>query len=229
MSKLYNTLEQIRVNEVCRTSGRNHASGRDQKIRRKGRQVLCLLVLAAGLVVLLNFALPVIPTYLPYQKILTAKIGTDQDSSSLPWSNKSAGYRTLSQVPERVPPIGPEPHSMEEQQSRAESIEIATKENQKLITLINRGAGCIQKQEYWKGLYYLDQARKMQPQRIEPLINSAVALAELGLYELAVQYFNEARSIDPEHPLLKENLAILSKYGIAEENLFPSMARRTND
>ncbi|MEA2082982.1 MAG: hypothetical protein U9O82_01825, partial [Thermodesulfobacteriota bacterium] len=85
---------------------------------------------------------------------------------------------------------------------------------QEMIKLNNQGAMLVQKQDYWNGIYYLEQAKKMQPEQIEPLLNLAVAFSEMGLYTLAFNLLEQAHHLAPNHPLLRSNLDILAQAGI---------------
>jgi hypothetical protein len=80
-----------------------------------------------------------------------------------------------------------------------------------MISLNNQGTRLVQQGDHWQGIYYFDLARKMQPDRIEPLINMAVALSELRLNAPADRFFKLAMSIDASHPQLKRNLEIRSQ------------------
>ena len=77
--------------------------------------------------------------------------------------------------------------------------------------LNDKGIALIQENQHWRGIYYLEQARKQQPERPEALINMAVALAELGLRAPAQRLFSEAHALAPNHPLLRQNLDLLEQ------------------
>jgi Flp pilus assembly protein TadD len=81
----------------------------------------------------------------------------------------------------------------------------------------------IQENQHWRGIYFLEQARKEQPERPEALINMAVALAELGLRAPAQRLFSEAHALAPNHPLLRQNLDLLGQAGFFEEQWLSSL------
>jgi Flp pilus assembly protein TadD len=77
--------------------------------------------------------------------------------------------------------------------------------------LNDMGVAHVQANQHWRGIYFLEQARRQQPERPEALINMAVALAELGLRGPAKRLFSEAHALAPNHPLLRKNLEILGQ------------------
>jgi Flp pilus assembly protein TadD len=77
--------------------------------------------------------------------------------------------------------------------------------------LNDTGIALVQENQHWRGIYFLEQARKQQPERPEALINMAVALAELGLRAPAKRLFSEAHALAPNHPLLRRNLDLLGQ------------------
>ncbi|MCK5229635.1 MAG: hypothetical protein KAR13_05180 [Desulfobulbaceae bacterium] len=100
---------------------------------------------------------------------------------------------------------------------------------QEMIKLNNQGAMLVQRQDYWNGIYYLEQAKKMQPEQIEPLLNQAVAFSEMGLYTLAFNLLEQAHHLAPNHPLLRSNLDILAQTGIFERPLTELFERKINN
>ena len=85
---------------------------------------------------------------------------------------------------------------------------------QEMIKLNNQGVLLERKQDYWNGIYYLEQAKKMQPDQVEPLLNQAVAFCEMGLYGTALNLLEQAHHLTPHHPFLRRNLAILAQADI---------------
>lgn len=81
----------------------------------------------------------------------------------------------------------------------------------------NRAVAYIRNHDHWRGIYLLTTLVDRHPERIEPLINLGVALAEVGLWEPAREYLFRARALNPAHPLLRENLAILKRAGLLDE------------
>ncbi|HIJ91728.1 MAG: hypothetical protein OEV91_06680 [Desulfobulbaceae bacterium] len=86
------------------------------------------------------------------------------------------------------------------------------------------GAEYVDKDQHWRGIYFLQKASAMAPGRMEPLINLAVAYAELGLYRKANDYFAEAVKIDPAYGPLLANLRIFSRAGLLDEKILSGLA-----
>lgn len=80
-----------------------------------------------------------------------------------------------------------------------------------------RGVALVADNDHWQGIYYFEQARKANPQAVEPLINLGVALVEIGLLGPARDFFRQASELNPEHPVLLGNLQLLADYGLLEE------------
>lgn len=87
----------------------------------------------------------------------------------------------------------------------------------KLVETNNIAVAYIRNHEHWRAVYLLTSLVEQYPERIEPLINLGVALAEVGLWEPAHEYLARARTLDPGHPLLRENIAILRRAGLFDE------------
>ncbi len=100
---------------------------------------------------------------------------------------------------------------------------------QEMIKLNNQGVLLVQKQDYWNGIYYLEQARKMQPDQVEPLLNQAVAFCEMGLYGTALNLLEQAHHLTPHHPFLRRNLAILAQADIFDGPLIELFKIEAND
>ncbi|MCF6289432.1 MAG: tetratricopeptide repeat protein [Desulfobacterales bacterium] len=82
---------------------------------------------------------------------------------------------------------------------------------QRATLLNNIAAYYILDRQYWQGLSYLEQAIRLAPGAAEPLINYGVALTELGLYGVAIDYFERAGRINPDQPMLVKNIALLAR------------------
>lgn len=87
----------------------------------------------------------------------------------------------------------------------------------KLVETNNIAVAHIRNHDHWRAVYLLTSLVEQSPQRIEPLINLGVALAEVGLWEPAQEYLSRARTIDPKNPLLVKNIAILKQAGFFDE------------
>lgn len=77
--------------------------------------------------------------------------------------------------------------------------------------------------DYWRSIHHFDRARQLNPQAVEPLINMAVALSELGLYGPANRLFREAYALAPNDPALRHNLSILAEAGRLDDVLQAKM------
>lgn len=199
MSKLYNTLQQIRRNETYGVQNKNGVSP-GGPAKGKGRQKAGVGLLLAACVALIIYL-------------------------ALPFFNKPTGHSDSASVNQSVPVVQhPEFQSQIAKTSipaQTSSVDAGTAAQsapsaKDLASLNNTGVKYVQKQDHWKGLYYLKKALEIKPQRIEPLINTAVALTELGLYGPAAHYFNEAYKLDPDHSGLRENIAVIAQANIME-------------
>ncbi len=86
-------------------------------------------------------------------------------------------------------------------------------ENDKVTKLNDQGVKLILSQKYWQGMFLFKQAIDIDENRIEPHLNMAIALKEVGLIRPAARYFSQAESIDDEHPVLLQNYAIILDEG----------------
>lgn len=191
MSKLFDTLEQIRHHESHLVSGqtlKNQTKGTDKAGPNKA--LLLLVILTAGFAAI-YFSLP----------MLTGK--------------KPASTGTADFVPAdtavTVSPPAPEV---------AHSLPAAVLFADDLVNLNNTGVRHVENNDQWQGILVFSQILTQNPSRIEPLINIGVALAELGLIEPAKRYLHQAAIIDRNHPALQENLTILKKAGMLGEGFF---------
>ncbi len=197
VSRLYNTLEKIRIGEPGgfskKTSAPAKGLGPNADPNKKRRIVLlgASALLALALVVFFSGsrhkdAKPPVAT----DAAAPARI-PDQAAKPAP---QSVNSQTLPQAP---------PASL---------IPSPTGTGADLYRQLNdTGIALIQENQHWQGIYYLEQARKQQPERPEALINMAVALAELGLRAPAKRLFSEAHALAPNHPLLRQNLDLLAQ------------------
>ncbi|MFH1021662.1 MAG: hypothetical protein V1782_13785 [Pseudomonadota bacterium] len=196
MSRLYNTLEKIRTGEQVVFSKKKSApakgSGQSTDTSRKLRIILlgASAMLALALVVFFS---------IPKHKDAKPPVATDAAAPArisdhpAPPAPQAVNSRTLLPAPPIPPGSAP-----------------ATA-NDLYRQLNDTGLALIQENRHWRGIYYLEQARKQQPERPEALINMAVALAELGLRAPAKRLFSEAHALAPNHPLLRQNLDLLGQ------------------
>lgn len=87
----------------------------------------------------------------------------------------------------------------------------------KLEETNNIAVAYIRNHDHWRAVYLLTSLVERHPDRIEPLINLGVALAEVGLWEPAQEYLSRAKALDPKHPLLLKNIAILKQAGLFDQ------------
>lgn len=201
MSRLYNTLEKIRVGEPGGFPKKKSApaTGIDPTADKSRKRRLVLLGASAilGLALAVFFAGP---------KHRDAKPPVTADAVA---TDAAAPARTADKPAEPAPqavasktaPLPP-PVSLVTSLSGTGDL---------YQQLNDTGLALIQENQHWRGIYYLEQARKQQPERPEALINMAVALAELGLRAPAKRLFSEAHALAPNHPLLRQNLDLLGQ------------------
>lgn len=200
MSKLYNTLEKIRTGEQGGFPERKSAPATRIGLHADtGKKRLIILLgasvfLALGLVVFFS--------------------GSKHKETKPPATAVTATAVTPARIPDT--PAVPAPKADDSPQPPpAPPVSPATAPsatgNELYRQLNDTGVALIQKNQHWQGIYYLEQARKQQPERAEALINMAVALAELGLRAPAKRVFSEAHALAPNNPLLRTNLELLEQ------------------
>ena len=193
MSKLFETLEKIQQNEPALALAGPHisADGTENK-KKQWHKFLPVLLLTTAMILVGSFYA------LRHQPVSIIQVKND-----LPlWEKKSDQYRT----PTALNAIEEKPLLSLEPKNRTDF--------QQMVDLNNQGTRFLTKNRYWQSIFYFDKARQIQPQSVEPVINLAVALSELGLAGPANRFFTEARKIDPDHPVLQENMIIAAKKGI---------------
>ncbi|MCK5340451.1 MAG: tetratricopeptide repeat protein [Desulfobulbaceae bacterium] len=211
MSKLFDTLEKIRRHEAVQVPRKSDGPVVKRGRRKPAKRPSWVLPL-----VLVCVAVGVLYLYSPWagKRIQWPDLSAVKQMIS----GEKRANETVSR-PEGPPPVQTEKTTepaLAEQGGVAESVkkgETATG-SMEFVLLNNQGAEFIRKKDYWKGIYYLEQAMKKDPKAVAPLVNLGVAFSELGFYGLAIRRFKEAQTLDPDHHLLKENLAVLDKAGI---------------
>jgi tetratricopeptide (TPR) repeat protein len=201
VSRLYNTLEKIRTGEPGGFSKKKSAPatgiGPSADKSRKRRLVLLGTSAILGLALAIFFAGP-------KRKDTTPPVtaGADATDAAAPArrSNKPTEPAPQAAATQTVP--SPPPVSL---------VASPTGTGDLYQQLNDTGLALIQENQHWRGIYYLEQARKQRPERPEALINMAVALAELGLRAPAKRLFSEAHALAPNHPLLRQNLDLLGQ------------------
>ncbi len=206
MSKLYNTLQQIKRNETY-TVQQQSAVSPDGDRGGKGR-----LKFGVGLLFVAVVAI-IIYLVIPYVNKPTGISDSASVNKSIPGALQTADSQSQTKVPIQTSSVD------------VGSSTLNAPSSQDLTSLNNTAVKYIQQQDHWRGLYYLKQAMGIKPQRIEPIINTAVVLTELGLYGPAAHYFNEAYKLDPEHSDLRKNLAIIAQANVMEGPFMDSLYR----
>jgi hypothetical protein len=74
------------------------------------------------------------------------------------------------------------------------------------VSVLNdQGVDLVLKKQYWPGVFLFKQAIELNRSRIEPIMNMAVTLDEMGLSRPAARYLAMAEAMDPEYPPLRIN------------------------
>ncbi|MCG2740793.1 MAG: tetratricopeptide repeat protein [Syntrophaceae bacterium] len=215
MSRLYNTLEKIRIGEQGVSPPKKPAPAAEISLTasksRRLRFVLLGLSCMLGLALLLFFAGPKRKDAKPDASLNAA--ATNAAAPVLTPGQLVAQAPSRPDVSARMPAEVPVP--------RAPS---ATSTGSGLyLQLNNKGTALVHENQHWQGIYYFEQARKQQPERPEALINMAVALAELGLRAPAKRLFTEAYGLAPNHPLLRKNLDLLGQMDFFDDQWVASL------
>lgn len=92
----------------------------------------------------------------------------------------------------------------------------AKQKGDKARQLNDKGVELILKKKYWQGLYLFKKAIDLDNTRIEPHLNMAIALKEVGLIRPAGRYLKEAERIDEENPILLKNYAVILDEGYGD-------------
>lgn len=216
MSKLFNALEKIRHHEARPASAAKLGAKKKRPAPRNGPKGLFWGLLLLGGILLLSAAVfshrPRLATLYANLKELVRR----EWPVSLPGGQKqpAAGKTAL--------PAGTLPATPDDPAPSA-SLELPARE--RMVALNNKGAAAVRQGDYWRGIYYFDQARELRPQSPEPLINMAVALSELGLPGPALKLWQQAYALAPQHPMLRENLRILAGLGMLEGPLYDEIKK----
>jgi tetratricopeptide (TPR) repeat protein len=203
MSKLFDTLEKIQTNE---TFSPTPGVGITPSAKPKGNKIVITLVALAVCAVGLFFVLQSIETFkLPgITTKQSAHISIPTATQVLPaeTTSKHSAFK-VQKIQPVTKPVKP----------------IAKELLHQMTTFNNQGVRLIAKSEYWQGIYYFNKAHALSPQSIEPLVNMAVALMELGLTAPANRFFHEALTLDPNNPKLRDNLALAAQTGTLDNSL----------
>ncbi len=228
MSKLYSTLEKIRTGEQgglfekkpapVKGLGRNAEKSRKEKI----------FLLVASVLLVLSLIVFLSGPKRTDTKPPTGAVTTDAViAPAVPAKTVATSVPAPTQTPDH--PVEPAPEADKSPKLppappvSLTTSPIGTGGNDLYLQLNDTGLALIQENQHWRGIYYLEQAHKLQPERPEALINMAVALAELGLRAPAQRLFSEAHALAPNHPLLRQNLELLQQADFFDGQWFSSL------
>ena len=187
MSKLFDTLEQIRRHEASNSPGGVATKAAGRRIRPALRGYFLLLALVAALAL----------AYLNW-----------------PWLNVR---RLQPVVPKPLAASDSRTESAAGPATPVQAPAGAVKSGQDPVVLNNLAVQQIENHDHWHGIYNLAVVLEQTPDAVEPLINMGVALAELGLFEPAKYYLGRALLLEPGQPALRKNISILKHLGIIDE------------
>jgi len=78
-----------------------------------------------------------------------------------------------------------------------------------VMTLNDKGVDLVLKKQYWPGIFLFKQAMELDQGRIEPVVNMAVTLDEIGLSRPSARYLAMAEMMSPEYAplqIIRKNL-----------------------
>jgi len=221
VSRLYNTLEKIRIGEQGIFPQKKPAPAAETSLTasksRRLRLVLLGLSCVLTLALLLFFAGP-------------QRKGAKPDAGlNAAATDAAAPALTPGQPVEQAPPRSDVSARMPAAPPGSPAPQMTSTDNTLYLQLNDKGIALVQENQHWQGIYCFEQARNQQPERPEALINMAVALAELGLRAPAKRLFTEAHGLAPNHPLLRKNLDLLGQADFFDDQWVASLFAGTTD
>lgn len=223
MSKLFDTLEQIRKNETPQHRELEGLTVSKLKKKRTTTRTVSIILIPALLGMGIYFSLPYLSNL--FQQNFTEHAKQQQSKSP---SNESHQKPDKHSVPAISPVASLPKQTKPAPKTLAKKItplavpvkpSLPQKTNSSLkqfVSYNNKGANLVSNEQYWEGISYLDKAARLQPNRPEPLINMGVALSELGLYGPASRYLKKALKIDPSQQKAIENIQLLTEAGLLD-------------
>lgn len=209
VSKLFNTLEKIRHHEKSGEPGRRSVARKPVATGKSGppRFLSLLLVAMLAMVVL-------------YTVLLSSRLNLTPLTANL-----RQMLVTLHLLPgsEGQRPTAPQPSAPGAQ--GVQPGQVPTSAVAEAAQLTKTGLEQFRGGDPWRAIYSFDRARQRDPQAVEPLVNMAVVLCELGLYGPANRIFREASALAPNDPALRHNLAILAEAGRLDDALQARLGR----
>lgn len=214
MSKLYNTLEKIRTGEqgVFSNSKSASAKGLGSNAKKSGKRRIILLG-SAGVLVLVLVVFLVFSQRKDAKPPATGETRTADSVTQPGTTDQFASPVSRTDDSQILAPTSP-----------ASPTAFLTGTADDLYRQLNdTGIDLVEKNQHWQGIYFFEQARKHQPERVEALINMAVAAAELGLRAPAKRLFIQAHALAPNHPLLRKNLDLLGQADFFDDQWVASL------
>ena len=203
MSKLFDTLEKIRENEGTAQATGPGAGGPAPAPARSRRWLV--VVLGVGIVATALYG--ILSRSMPPRPQVSARQEKALPAVAVPPVAKSGAVATAVGPSQATPPA-----------TGAGADDLAR--------LNDLGAASVDRNQHWRGIYFFQQANAIAPGRLEPLVNLAVAYAELGLYRQANAYLIKAVAIDPQSKPLQDNLKILHRANLLDQALVAAMVPR---
>lgn len=214
MSKLYNTLEKIRTGEqgIFSNTKSDSAKGFGPNADKSGKRKIILLG-SAGLLVLALAVFLVFSQRKDAQQPATGEALTTDPVALSGRTDQFVSPVSPADDSQKIAPVLP---------ASPAASPIGTDDD--LYRKLNdTGIDLVEKNQHWQGIYFFEQARNQQPERVEALINMAVAAAELGLRAPAKRLFTEAHALVPNHPLLRKNLDLLGQADFFDDQWVASL------
>jgi len=96
-----------------------------------------------------------------------------------------------------------------EQQSELPPVHQSLPVTDEVMILNDKGVDLVLKKQYWPGIFLFKQAMELDKGRIEPVVNMAVTLDEIGLSRPSARYLAMAEMMSPEYAplqIIRKNL-----------------------
>jgi len=214
VSKLYNTLEKIRTGEqgVFSNSKSPLAKGLGSNAKKSGNRRIILLG-SAGVLVLVLVVFLVFSQRKDVKPPATSEIRTADSVAQPGATDQFASPVSRTDDSQKLAPTSP----------ALPTASLTGTADDLYRQLNDTGIELVEKNQHWRGIYFFEQARKHQPERVEALINMAVTVAELGLHAPAKRLFSEAHALAPNHPLLRKNLDLLGQADFFDDQWVASL------
>ena len=114
---------------------------------------------------------------------------------------KMTQVRTVLEQQQSVVPIAP---LQVEQKNESPTVKLPPVKDEVMI-LNDKGVDLVLQKQYWPGIFLFKQAMDLDHSRIEPVMNMAVTLDEVGLSRPAARYLAMVEALDPNYLPLRVN------------------------